>query len=551
MKRKRRRSTVSKLMALCLSIVTMMSMSLTVSAAIQPMDTGTITINGLTTDAGTTVTAYKVIDVNFDHENQQPTEPVYTWTEEMADYLMGNGAEEYGHYIDTENDNAVTDACFKASAAELSAFYQAVLGQDGPELTAAGEAEINAQGTASVTVPMGQYLLSAQPKEGVNNYKPSVANVFPSYNGEEWSVSDAAAVLKGSAPGIDKELDAEGEGESDGSVAVGDTVPYKLTVDIPQYPENATVTRFVIGDTLSNGLTLNKDSIKIFVNGSTLDPQYYSLDTSADNSFTINMTEYYKELAEVYLNASEIVVKYTATVNENAFETDALGNNAFVGYTNDPYKDSDSKTETEEEVYTYGISLVKTVEKGDTPEGAVFNLSKEKGGSPVEFVSDNGIYRLPTAEEKANPEVVKTTDLAVTDLGGNLGWGLKIQGLDLGTYYLKETVAPDGYVLPDEAIEIRLTDTEPELGVLDQGQGKTEVTYTSAAVNAGEVSQVSINKNVVSFQFSNVLYDEDGSFDLPVTGGMGTALFTIAGILLMGGAVLLVIVAVRKRNIQA
>lgn len=551
MKRKRRRSTVSKLMALCLSIVTMMSMSLTVSAAIQPMDTGTITINGLTTDAGTTVTAYKVINVNFDHENQQPTEPVYTWTEEMADYLMGNGAEEYGHYIDTENDNAVTDAYFKASAAELSAFYQAVLGQDGPELTAAGEAEINAQGTASVTVPMGQYLLSAQPKEGVNNYKPSVANVFPSYNGEEWSVSDAAAVLKGSAPGIDKELDAEGEGESDGSVAVGDTVPYKLTVDIPQYPENATVTRFVIGDTLSNGLTLNKDSIKIFVNGSTLDPQYYSLDTSADNSFTINMTEYYKELAEVYLNASEIVVKYTATVNENAFETDALGNNAFVGYTNDPYKDSDSKTETEEEVYTYGISLVKTVEKGDTPEGAVFNLSKEKGGSPVEFVSDNGIYRLPTAEEKANPEVVKTTDLAVTDLGGNLGWGLKIQGLDLGTYYLKETVAPDGYVLPDEAIEIRLTDTEPELGVLDQGQGKTEVTYTSAAVNAGEVSQVSINKNVVSFQFSNVLYDEDGSFDLPVTGGMGTALFTIAGILLMGGAVLLVIVAVRKRNIQA
>ena len=87
--------------------------------------------------------------------------------------------------------------------------------------------------------------------------------------------------------------------------------------------------------------------------------------------------------------------------------------------------------------------------------------------------------------------------------------------------------------------------------MLDQGQGKTEVTYTSAAVNAGEVSQVSINKNVVSFQFSNVLYDEDGSFDLPVTGGMGTALFTIAGILLMGGAVLLVIVAVRKRNIQA
>ena len=243
------------------------------------------------------------------------------------------------------------------------------------------------------------------------------------------------------------------------------------------------MTRFVIGDTLSNGLTLNKDSIKIFVNGSTLDPQYYSLDTSADNSFTINMTEYYKELAEVYLNASEIVVKYTATVNENAFETDALGNNAFVGYTNDPYKDSDSKTETEEEVYTYGISLVKTVEKGDTPEGAVFNLSKEKGGSPVEFVSDNGIYRLPTAEEKANPEVVKTTDLAVTDLGGNLGWGLKIQALELGTYYLKSTVAPDASVLPAQTIQIRRTDTEPEPGVLGQRPGDTEVSNPRAALH--------------------------------------------------------------------
>ena len=91
MKTKLRNTWFSKLMALCLAVVMMLSMSMTVFATVETdpdtgviTSTGTITVEGMATDNGATLNAYKVIDINFDSETQQPVEPVYDWTEPMA-----------------------------------------------------------------------------------------------------------------------------------------------------------------------------------------------------------------------------------------------------------------------------------------------------------------------------------------------------------------------------------------------------------------------------------------------------------------------------------
>ena len=151
----------------------------------------------------------------------------------------------------------------------------------------------------------------------------------------------------------------------------------------------------------------------------------------------------------------------------------------------------------------------------------------------MEFVSlGNGTYRLPVAGDGAT-----TTDLTVNSNGK-----LVIQGLDLGTYTLTETAAPEGYVLPAEGITITLADDNvdgaPD-GVLDND---TQVSGTIVRENS-----VLVSGKTVSLGVDNTNYEDD-DFNLPATGGMGTMIFTVAGILLMGGAVILVVAAMKKKK---
>ena len=52
---------------------------------------------------------------------------------------------------------------------------------------------------------------------------------------------------------------------------------------------------------------------------------------------------------------------------------------------------------------------------------------------------------------------------------------------------------------------------------------------------------------MISFKVVNKIAAE-GLFALPVTGGAGTVIFTMAGILLMGGAVALLVVVLRRKR---
>lgn len=531
MKAKRKSSKISKFLALCLAVVMTLAMSVTAFADVNiDDDTGTITVSGMESDNGATVSAYKIINIKFDDAQQQPVSPVYLWTDEMAAWLKGDGSAEYGSYIGT--DGEVTEAYQNLSAADLSAFYKDVAEADIFAAAAATDV-MEGQSAELDGLTAGSYLVTAE-KTGAT-YQPMSAKVDIVYSqANGWEIENAAIALKGSAPGIVKEVDThENAGVANGSVAIGDTVDYTLTVDIPSYPADATVTRFVIGDTLSSGLTLDTGSLKIYIGdqNTELPAQYYSLDTDTANSFAYTMTDHYKEITAAYATANKIYVTYSATVNANAF-VQGLDNTAFVGYTNDPYIDSNSRTEDKEIVYTYGVEVTKYIKgQATTLDGATFQLSDGTGA--MEFVSlGNGTYRLPVAGDGAT-----TTDLTVHSNGK-----LVIQGLDLGTYTLTETAAPEGYVLPTEGITITLADDNangaPD-GVLDDD---TQVSGTIVRENS-----VLVSGKTVSLGVDNTNYEDD-DFNLPATGGMGTMIFTVAGILLMGGAVILVAAAMKKKK---
>ena len=475
----------------------------------------------------------------------------------MAAWLKNNTNETYKTYID-EKTNAVAEAFQKGTTAEaFRSFWhdvEAAIQAKQINISIAYDDQTVAAGQTSATftgVGMGEYLLSA--KGGVKIYQPTTVLLVPSYNKEknEWILGDATVGtdtrMKGVQPPIEKTVQ-----DGDNTVAVGDTVTFVLNATVPSYPEDATYKKFIISDKLGTGLvfkgSIDQNSIKVSsdVEGkNTIDQSYYDVkanwispETDEQRTFAVIFNNNFFENSSTITN---VYVTYQAEVTADAFMSDPSGtmvNDAFLGYNNDPYtEDGYKENPTDKKVYTYEIDLTKVDSEGIAIKENSATFQLKTGDTLLYFTGSKGVYTYNSSNTVSTAGA--TADL-VTDSDGSL----KIKGLDAGTYTLLETKAPDGYVLPNGSIEIIIQDQEPD-GTIDKVSSGNVTASGGAALN-GEVT-ISDNSTTISFKVQNTSSDEAG-FTLPTTGGMGTMIFTIAGILIMGGAVALIVVAARKKR---
>lgn len=548
-----KKKLMPRIIAVCLMLVMALSMGMAVSAAPPPLTPGaknSITISGIETDDSGhgigTLNAYRVINVNVN--NNQPQAPVYIWNGAVAEWVSRN----FRSYIDINNSNAVTDAFLDLSdqsddeaQAELKTFVDrlanAIRYTEGEDtaitITPSYEIDLSQQVPTKVEkaitaeVSLGAYLFLVE--GGVRIYSPGFAAVYPSNENGSWVTAGHKVDVeaKSEAPGIDKTV-------SDYTYEIGQTVTYTLTVDVPDYPDNAVNKKFIIADYLSNGLTLDRNSIKFYNysdaakdhKGDDITASFTNYVFGADDEHPAEGTSpsFAKSFTGDYsILASQVIVEYNATVNENAVvmepqETEnGLDNKVYLIYNNNPYTNNGyAEIPDEERVYTYGIQVTKTGDGNEKLPGAEFTL-KPEGGSELQFIQeDDGVYRRPLSTDGSS--VARTTTL-VTDSNGLI----QIRGLDLGTYILTETKAPEDYQLPaDPTTEIVLADDADASGKPDgilNNDNDTDGTYEATVVNT-----------------------KPGT--LPRTGGIGTAVFTVCGILLMAGAVLLMVVVSRRKN---
>lgn len=579
---------LSKIVAVCFALILTISMAIPTQAKIAEDEKHTITVTGKKTDVGATVDVYKIIDVRFDYENQQPVKPTYVWVDSVAEWL--NNDDDLKKYV--ENGNEVPETFEEVKGAELSKLMRALKGA-----IASGEVQLGTVASGTIksrnyqivfeNMDMGQYLILTTPDNNSEyknyEYAPVTANIVPVYEEreievdgkkelvEEWFTDDASVTIKGSPAEIEKEVD-------DHTVEVGQKVNYTVNVPVPYYPEDAVAKFFRIGDYLPIGITFgqtfeennltvkaiyeNGDSNQIGTseNGNTeIFKLYYDV-LDFGNGGIVSLLEEeeknghkatflldfdYDALMEKFGTIEDdentfalksIEVTYTGTINENAIlrpgdpgypeDADPLENKAYVGQNNDPYNwDSYEPSEDEEKVYTYAINVAKVDENGQTLlPGAEFQLLREDKTTVMGFVKmEDGHYRLAKADEAAAEPL---TELVVGSEGDNLG-KLQLEGLTTGTYYLKETKAPDGYEVLDELIEVQIID-EDEDGFVD---------------NEGDKVDKSIKTNVV---YKTVMNRKPPI--MPITGGMGTVIFSIVGIVLVVGGVTLIASYLRRKR---
>ena len=333
----------------------------------------------------------------------------------------------------------------------------------------------------------------------------------------------------------------------DTSVAIGQTVEYTVTTTIPKYGSeyfytdkngNKVVPKFEAYDTLSKGLTLDENSIKVKVGNDEISSDNYTIkfkDTDPDiapKTFLLSFNSEYLKGA-----SKEITITYNATVNKDAVYEN--GNTAGVKYSNKPGENGEGDpVEKKENVYTYGIDLTKTGDKKDDKKddtaglnGAEFTLSKANDN--LLTVRINGT----TVEVNKNT----TNSILTAEYNGDNG-KLVFNGLAEGTYTLTETKAPAGYTLLKNPITIEIKANNDGTIKSATVNGKPESTLKKEEKDeiTGETKQ--IETGVVPVKIEN-----HSGFTLPGTGGMGTYIFTIGGLVVMAGAVLLLVSSKKKR----
>lgn len=534
--------------------------------------TGSITLNwgDEEADTVTSVTAYKVIRVDYqyptdDDDYEAPKDPEFFWVDGVAGWVRAN----FSTYIGKVGDNAVQEAFATTadSAKTLADGMAAAIRRGDITLTSVGEDNYNSQTHTFSKLEMGSYLILVE--GGTKIYSPIFVSLEPEWSTDNgWTLPKETVQVTPKAENLslkkkvyDKETleDTDYAADSEyAQVAIGDTVTYVVEADVPNYPDNAISTGYKISDNLPDGMTLGKITVYgLNESGNAIElennePNKAYAETREGAQRPANVTEGAKDVDFIldftYSQIKEydkIRVVYTATANKDikvvgdseGQDTNNTGNVniAYLDYNNNPYETLVATWETDYDtatVYTYGIKVTKTDDEDADKllAGAEFQVYKDEdkdgviddGESAIQFASTgSGTYR-----------VAANGDSKVTTIGGDSADtpNLTLSGLDVGTYILKETKAPDGYNLPSHTFSVKITD----------GTNADPVTDPDGLVDT--------DKSPAKDGYNEITITNTKGFTLPTTGGMGTVLFTAGGVVLMGAGLVLLVVFLRRRR---
>ena len=484
------KKTFKKLMAALLAVALLCAMAVPAFAA-SANNSGKITINKATN--GETYTIYRIFDLESYVKGADESDPGrYSYTVSQKWIAAGFTSDKaFTDYFTLLNDKYVKakdgmDAAAFAKAA--LAFAEAKdIDNDGSHAAAGGKVEFT-------SLPTGYYLI---------NTTVGTLCALDTTN-DTIEIND-----KNEQPTIEKTVkDGTGNYATSNDASIGDKVDYKVVIHAKKG-----ATGYVLTDTMTKGLTFNKDIAITDSNNKTLTSDAdYTMTSDIDSTTgvtTITVTFKPEYLNTLTNDSTDITVTYSATLNKDAVVYNGTNKNtAKLNYGHDA-KTTTSETDT----YTYMFDLVKTDSTNKLLADAKFKLyDSSEGGNVINLVADgNNAYRVAVNGE-TGVEIVTNATSKIT-----------IKGLKKGTYWLQETEAPQGYNGLTARVEVDLTGGN---NVATMNNSTTYVPENNAGIH---------------------IVNNTGT-TLPSTGGMGTTLFYVIGGGLMVAAVVLLVTKKRMEN---
>lgn len=314
---------------------------------------------------------------------------------------------------------------------------------------------------------------------------------------------DVTAVAKMETHTITKE-------QNDDFVQIGETVDYtvKTTFPVSKDSDGNPLTQFVVKDT-PTGLDIDASSVKVTIGGETVTLPSNAVSVDGDGVLTVDFAN---ELSNGH-DGKEVVITYTATVTATEFNNSVNADSNVTDYDGD---------ETFGENGSIEITKVDAEDEDTVLSGVEFQIydlgvngtwNADEPGTPMTLVYDSelGAYRPALADDE---------NTTITIIDGINGDGsadgiIKVDGLAEGNYHFVETKAPNGYSINEAGLTVTI---DPD----------------------AEDPAIDITGNFLDTKLSS----------LPSTGGIGTTIFTIGGIVIMVAAAGLYFANRRKNNAE-
>ena len=446
--------------------------------------------------------------------------------------------------------NPAWGADAKDSTADVNDFIESInaTGLDRDDIAALVTAAVNTNGEGQGTVDK-EHPKTVTPGYYVLVDETAEANLA---DGETLSlnivevVRNVTVTAKNGTTTSDKKVDdvndstgASQTGQESADYDIGDHIPYTLSATLPANYADYTKYYLQFQDDMSEGLTLDTGSVKIYYGDSDTTGASISFTAAEGTSYTGGQLYTYT-IADVKTTASalsagdKIYIKYTATLNDKAVINDKGNpNKSRIVFSKNPNWDGTGTPDTGDTpwdiavVFTYKTVFNKIDKETKKPlTGADFRLDKfikDENGSDTYKTVKGTWTDVTTLGDSKHPS--KNVDTYTKDTDSAANAKFTFAGLDDGYYRLVETATPEGYnTLEDTYFEITANHTVTGLESL---AGTDGAQFNMLATKAEGKLEADI---------------ENGQgTQLPSTGGIGTTIFYIAGSLLAIGAAILLI----------
>lgn len=462
---------IKKIAAMLFAFAMVFSMGSNVKAAV----TGKITISPANPNEEYKI--YKILKL----ESYDETKKLYSYTktgDQWDDFI--NSAVTDG-YLTINTDGYVTFSTTKNSPEDVREFARKALAYATTNNITATSTKTTGANDDSATIDgldLGYYLVGSS-----MGALCSLDTAHP-----EATIKD-----KNDKPTVDKKIAKDGHTDNlvtNNSANIGEQVVYQTTINVKPGAKN-----YVLHDTMDSHLDFDGILQAHLSDGTNLTNGDYVVQKGpADKcTFDISFTDVFYNKYRSKIDdgtITKIIFQYSATVKDDAVVKEKMKNTTHLTYGDRNTLTNESETFTK----TFGIPVFKYTKNDQALAGAEFMLSTDPKCTDE---SKTLKFTLNNVTNKYRFAAHGNATLTSLDNGR-----IDIEGLKAGTYYLKETKAPDGYNL----------------------------LKTIQKIEIGEDGSIKLNGDVIT---GDVNVKNNSGIELPSTGGMGTTLIYLAGIVLV------------------